>query len=93
MSLSKNFERLIANLDASLPNYGREWGEWHEWDGSHMAGPDGVMEDANGDWIEPMVNVYRRSPLSDHWRVDEAHKFNWKHDGSGNDILAYRVEK
>lgn len=69
------------------PDYGRDWGPWKEWDGVGTFGPD---DDDLYD--EPFVQVHRRSPNSDRYLVMEAHHVDWAHQGTIDDILAYRVE-
>jgi hypothetical protein len=77
-----------TNENSSWPNYGREWGPWKDWDGSHVLGPDDDMFDN----VEAFVNVYRKSPTAEYYLVAEAHHIEWSHDDGPNDILAYRVE-
>jgi hypothetical protein len=72
------------NARSCFPDFGRTWGPWTEWDGSNPNGPD--------DLGEQRVHVYRSSPLSELYLVDEAHHIDWAHHGTGDDILAYRVE-
>ena len=87
--LANRFRKLLwhaENCRSKWPDYGREWGPWQEWNGSDRYGPD--IEE-----IEATVNVYRRSPLSNHYLVAEAHHVEWAHTGGPHDVLAYREQK
>lgn len=72
------------NADSGLPDYGRIWGEWIEWDGSSEHGPMEITND--------LVNVYRRSPIAENFLVNVAYKLDWLQTGGPEDILYYRVE-
>jgi hypothetical protein len=72
------------NARSRFPDYGRSWGPWHAWDGSSEFGPD----DAEG----RLVNVYRCSPMADHYLVAEVNKIEWLHIGGPNDVTAFRFE-
>jgi hypothetical protein len=74
----------VLNARSDFPDFGKAWGPWKEWDGSDSAGPPELEEQK--------VHVYRSSPLSKLYLVDEAHHIEWAHSGSGDDIRAYRVE-
>ncbi|WP_171049074.1 hypothetical protein [Rhizobium sp. MHM7A] len=79
-----NLATSVLNARSTFPDFGKTWGPWKEWDGSDPAGP--------ADLEEEKVHVYRSSPLSKLYLVDEAHHIDWTHNGSGDDVRAYRVE-
>jgi hypothetical protein len=79
-----NLTKSVLNARSEFPDFGKSWGPWKEWDGSNPDGPAELEED--------MVQVYRSSPLSKLYLVDEAHHIEWAHTGSGDDVRAYRVE-
>ena len=79
-----NLTKSVLNARSEFPDFGKVWGPWKEWDGSNATGPAELEED--------LVHVYRSSPLSKLFLVDEAHHIDWAHNGSGDDIRAYRVE-
>jgi len=80
----RNLAKSVVKGRSSFPDFGKKWGPWKDWDGSDPHGP--------GDLEEGVVQVYRTSPLSKLYLVDEAHHIDWAHNGSGDDIRAYRVE-
>jgi hypothetical protein len=80
----ENLTKSALNARSKFPDYGRNWGPWQDWDGSKPLGPDDLEEN--------LVHVYRSSPLSELYLVDEAHHIDWAHTGSRDDVRAYRVE-
>lgn len=79
-----NLARSVLNARSRFPDFGKTWGPWNEWDGSNPNGPVDLEEET--------VHVYRSSPLSKLFLVAEKHHIDWAHNGSGDDIRAYRVE-
>lgn len=80
----KNLAKSVLNARSEFADFGKSWGPWKEWDGSSPTGP--------AELEEQFVQVYRSSPLSKLYLVDEAHHIDWEHKGSGDDVRAYRVE-